>query len=282
MPLPRVSSAVYTCCMYTFLVDETNKNFESGNFFIVGGLVLRPDQVDAVDASVRKHAAEAGFRPGDSFKFSTSERPQHITPQQHSIAKAGVVSDLRTIGVRMIAAVIMHDIAQSKGYETQMNYSLNTVARAFHKLLCAENATGMMFIDRDNDRYDHLETLFQTGLEFQGGSNKVLNDRIRMFGMTSDNASNLSSAADIALGSFRYCVNVAAGKGKEDVARQIFSDLSRIFWGAVDNTGNLMIRDYGYHPQPRIESVRNINHKQRYEDLSMSLAQFSIQPMEAK
>lgn len=268
--------------MYTFLVDETNKNFQSGYFFIVGGLVFRQDQVDLVDESVRKHAYDAGFRPGDSFKFSTSERPQHITPQQHSAAKAAVVSDLREIGVRMIAAVIMHDIAKPKGYETQMNYSLNTVARAYHKLLCAENATGMMFIDRDNDRYEHLETLFQTGLEFQSGSKQLLNDRIRMFGMTSDNASNLSSAADIALGSFRYCVNVAAGEGKEEVARQIFGDLSRIFWGAVDGTGKFIIRDYGYHPQPRIEKVRKPDHKQRYLDLSKSLAEFSMKPLEPR
>lgn len=267
--------------MYTFLVDETNKNFQSGHFFIVGGLVLRPDQIDRVDASVREHAKAAGFRPGDSFKFSTSERPQHITPHQHSVAKAAVISDLRSIGVRMIAAVIMHNIARPKGYETQMNYSLNTVARAYHKLLCAENATGMMFIDRDNQRYEHLETLFQTGLKFQGGSSMLLSDRIRMFGMTGDNASNLSSAADIALGSFRYCVNASVGEGKKEVARQIFSDLSRLFWGVVDNDGRLMIRDYGYHPQPRIEGVRNLDHRQRYQELSLSLAQFSMEPLES-
>lgn len=266
--------------MYTFLVDETNKNYESGHFFIVGGLVFRPDQVDLVDESVRKHATAAGFKAGDSFKFSTSERPQNITPQQHSIAKAAVISDLRSIGVRMIATVIMHDIARNRGYETQMNYSLNTVARAFHKLLSTESATGMMFVDRDNDRYDHLEELFQTGLKFPNGSNQELSDRIRMFGMTSDNASNLSSAADIALGSFRYCVNVEAGKGKADVARNIFSDLSRIFWYGVDENGKLVVNGYGYHPQPRIDSVRNPTLQQRYYDLSTSLTQFSIQPPE--
>lgn len=272
----------YHRSMYTFLVDETNKNYESGHFFIVGGLVFQPDQIDLVDESVRRHATAAGFKPGDSFKFSTSERPQYVTPQRHSIAKAAVISDLRSIGVRMIATVIMHDIARNTGFDIQMNYSLNTVARAFHKLLSAESATGMMFIDRDNDRYNHLEELFQTGLKFPNGSSQDLSDRIRMFGMTSDNASNLSSAADIALGSFRYCVNTQAGKGKVDVARNIFSDLSRIFWYGVDEKGNLAVKGYGYHPQPQIESVRNPVFQQRYYDLSASLTQFSIQPLETK
>src|SRR5699024_1871000 len=103
-----------------------------------------------------------------------------------------------------------------------------------------------------------------------------------MFGMTSDNSSNLSTAADIDLGPFRYCVNAQSGKGKVDVARNIFSNLSRIFWYGVEEKGKVTVKGYGYHPQPQVESVRNPVFQQRYDDLSDSLTQFSMQPIETK
>lgn len=265
--------------MHIFLVDETNKNFEPGHFFIVGGLVIRPEQVEAVHSSVGKHSSAAGFRPGDSFKFSTSERPSYISPQAHREAKTKVIADLRDIGVRMIATVVLHDLARNKGYDEQMNYSLNTIAGAYHKLLYHEDSHGVMLIDRDNDRYNHLEHLFQHGLKFSDGDQKDLSDRIRLFGQTSDNASTLSSAADIALGSFRYCVNVASGQGREEVAHSIFGDLSQIFWRNHDPSGILRIRDFGYHPRPRIDNVRSTRHRERYEQLSSALSAYSMNPM---
>ncbi len=42
---------------------------------------------------------------------------------------------LEELGVRMIAYVILHDIAQKKSDEERMNFALNTVASRFHALL---------------------------------------------------------------------------------------------------------------------------------------------------
>ena len=261
--------------MYTFLVDETNKNFEAGRFFIVGGLVVRPDQVDAVDASVRKHAFAAGFRPGDKFKFDTNSRPSHVTPDAHSVAKSGVIADLRSIGVRMVSAVVLHDIAQGQNYNEQMNFSLNTITAAYHSLLATEDATGIVIIDRDNERYDHLAGMFQGGLAYPTGGMKTVNDRIRMFGMTTHNASNLCAANDIALGAFRYCVNTATGKGREIVARKIFADLAYIFWAGKKPDGSKTLRGYGFNPQPLVDSVRHPPYKIQYESLISKLTSYS-------
>lgn len=261
--------------MYTFLVDETNKNFAAGRFFIVGGLVVRPDQVDSVDASVRKHAAAAGFKTGEKFKFDTNSRPSRISSDAHTAAKSGVISDLRNIGVRMVAAVVLHDIAQGQKYNDQMNFSLNTITASYHDLLTSENATGIVVIDRDNERYDHLAAMFQGGLAYPTGGVKAINDRIRMFGMTTHNASNLCAANDIALGAFRYCVNTATGKGSEDIARKIFADLGYVFWAGKNPDGKKTLRGFGFNPQPLIDNIWHAPYKVQYETLVANLTSYT-------
>jgi hypothetical protein len=258
--------------MYTFLVDETNKNFESGHFFIVGGLVVRPDQVGSVDDSVRKHAATAGFRSGDRFKFDTNSRPDYVTPEAHTAAKSNVIADLRSIGVRMVTAVVLHDIAKNQKYNKQMNLSLNTITGAYHNLLVTEDASGIVIIDRDNERYDHLASLYQTGLSYTTGGVKNVNDRIRMFGMTTHNASNLCAANDISLGAFRYCVNTATGSGRDDVARKIMADLGFLFWRGKDSAGKDSLRGYGFNPQPVV--VNHQPYQLQYESLIDKLTSY--------
>lgn len=152
----------------------------------------------------------------------------------------------------MIVSVVLHDLCRDQPYDQRMEWSLNTLAGAFRKLLVADRARGIMLMDRDNDRLDHLEHLFQHGLTFPNGNQVGLNDRIVLFGMTNDNASNLSSAADIALGAFRYCANTAVGNGREPVAREMFPDLAAIMWSS-EPPGVPQIIGYGYHPGPEAD-----------------------------
>ncbi len=97
----------------------------------------------------------------------------------------------------MIVYVILHDLCMEQNYDTRMNWALNTIMYAYADMLSREDATGIALLDRDNGRYDHLEHLFQNGLQFPGGRNFYLDHRIKLFGMTSDNASHISSAADV-------------------------------------------------------------------------------------
>lgn len=212
-----------------------------------------------MDAAVAKRRREAGFRPGDSFKFSTSERPSYVDAAAHREAKRDVVADLKEIGVRMIVNVVLHDLCKGQDYNTRMEWALNTLAYAYLRLLREDEAYGYMLMDRDNDRFGHLETLFQTGLGMPGGQ-VLLHDKIKLFGMTSDNASNLSSAADIALGAFRYCANTVSGKGREDVAKAMFPALASIMWSRTE-AGRERIGGYGYNPRPK-SSHRRGSHEE--------------------
>lgn len=265
--------------MHLFLVDETNRDYVENHFFIVGGLVFTPEQVDAVDAAVSACRHEAGFQPGDSFKFDTNSRPAHVSIDDHREAKRLLIEKLHEIGVRMIVSVVLHDLAANQDYDTRMEWALNTLAGAYRQLLTADGARGMMLMDRDNDRFDHLEYLFQHGLRMYTGTHIGVSDRIRLFGMTNDNASNLSSAADITLGAFRYCANTAVGDGREPVARAMFPTLARIMWSRFDGTID-RIGGYGYHARPRLDRIGVPDMRARYEALSAALAAYAIEPLD--
>lgn len=263
--------------MYTFIVDETNRDFVANHFFIVGGLIFTEDQVRLVDESVRLRRERAGYRPGDSFKFNTNERPSYVSPQQHREAKKLLVSDLRDIGVRMVVSVVLHELCRGQDYHTRMNWALNTLAGAYRRLLVVEEACGFMLLDRDNDRFDHLEYLFQHGLEMHGGGSVRVDDKIFLFGMTNDNASNIASAADIALGAFRYCANTAVGAGRDEVAHQMFPTLSEIMWSVpVAGQSERLIAGYGYNPRPKVEKIYKPELRERYRQLAASLRAYSL------
>jgi len=258
--------------MHWFLVDETNRDYSADHFFIVGGLVFTEAQVELVDAAVREVRQTHGYKPGDSLKFDTNGRPDYITPQQHKDAKQDLIVRLRDIGVRMVVYVILHDICMNESYDNRMNFALNTLVYAYTDLLFRENATGVMLIDRDNGRYDHLEHLFQHGLNFEGREVPVT-ARIRLFGMTNDNASYLSSATDVALGAFRYCVNAAGGWGRDHVAREMFPPLGDMIWGVETQSGVKQVKGFGYQPRP--QTVKAYRYKELYEALATALATYS-------
>ncbi len=257
--------------MYTFMTDETNKNPVAGQFFIYGGLVATEEQVIEVHKAVAEIRSRYGYLPGDSFKFHTRSKPDQVSVDDARAAKQELVERLVTISVRMIVYVILHDIAMKKSGEVVMNYALNTVAAKYHRMLEIENGHGTMVIDRADDQHGHLESLFQHGIQIDGWTMR-LDDRIMSFEMTTDNSTHLSSAVDIALGAFRYCVNAAGGSGSEVMAETIFPPLSELVWG-VDDKGVKRVGGYGYIARP--QDVRVPSYAAKYADLANSLEKYS-------
>lgn len=258
--------------MHLFLVDETNRDFVANHFFIVGGLIFTEAQIEQADAAVVAIRQKYGYERGDSLKFDTNTRPDHVSVEDSKAAKQEVIATLEALGVRMIAYVILHDLCANQSYDVRMNYALNVLVSAYDSLLHDEKSIGSMLIDRDNGRFDHLEYLFQHGLKFQTGSHRQVDGRIKLFGMTNDNASHLSSAADVALGAFRYCVNAAGGWGKDAIARAMFPSLAEIIWGR-ERGGVKRLGGYGYHAYPK--SVRKEEFKLLYNALADGLNKYA-------
>ncbi len=257
--------------MHWYIVDETNKNPRPGEFFIVGGLVFTETQFEAVDKAIQQIRIQYGYRAGDQFKFDTNSRPGTVTPTAFKDAKNAALNVLLQNDVRMIVYVVLHDLCNNDDYDKKMDFALNTVSLAYWRFLAIEKSTGVMLIDRDNGRYGELETLFQFGLNF-GKSVKPLDGRIKLFGMTNDNASRVASAADIALGAFRYCVNTAGGRGSDAAARSMFPTLARILWG-VDKEGVKHVGGYGFHSRPK--TVRVPQYRDQYTQLMTALSDYA-------
>lgn len=97
--------------MHYLITDETNVNEgPDTKFFIYGGLMLSDQQLTVVHEGVESIRKRYGYQPGDKFKFSTSERPKHVTREAHKDAKNEVVELCGTVGVKFVAYTILHAI----------------------------------------------------------------------------------------------------------------------------------------------------------------------------
>ncbi|GAA4385565.1 hypothetical protein [Agromyces bauzanensis] len=258
--------------MHWFVTDETNNDFVEDKFFIYGGLVLDDEQFLKLTERVGEIRAKYGYTRGDSFKFHTRSRPTQVTIDDSKAAKRELVESLEEFDVKMIAYLILHNIAKGVTDQVRMNWALNTVTWAYHRFLEREGATGVMMMDRADEQHIHLAELFQHGIDVEG-KRVAVDDRINFFGMTSDNASHISSAVDIALGGFRYCVNAAGGDGSQVVAAEIFPPLARTLWG-VEVAGTKYLRNYGFHPMPKTE-IKSYRYRGLYTDLYRELDGFT-------
>lgn len=146
-----------------------------------------------IEAVRDTHQPVRAHQPRDAFAAHVNPETEPQLGQQPrraiGLARVGrdskedLIRRLRDIGVRMIVYVILHDICKDQHYDVKMNYALNTLVYAYDDLLEREAASGVMLIDRNNDRYNYLEHLFQHGLNFEGREVPVT-ARIRLFRMT--------------------------------------------------------------------------------------------------
>jgi hypothetical protein len=260
--------------MYLFLTDETNKPPELDRFFIYGGLVIESERLPALDRAIARIRREHNYPPGETFKFSNVGNNDAT---EHREAKAEALAAVADLGASFIATMILRQViaGQVDGElrsEEYIEWSINTATAGFHKFLRSKptrEGHGAMFIDRDADpaRFNRLAERYQLGLA-PTGYRLPVNDRIHLFGMTNNNSSHLSSAADIALGAFRYCVNFACGDGREDVSRELMASLSRLIWSSP--TGRRS--EFGYIPRPVPANILHPGHRRTYARVTTTLA----------
>ncbi len=260
--------------MYLYLVDEVNPEYAEGKFFLLGGLVFTDEQIPRVDAAVKARREAAGYKNGDSFKFHTRSYPKHVSQEDFRDAKAGLLEDLAEIGVRFIATVVLHDIA-ANDHSKLMSWGLPNIGEAYRRLLIQDKAQGMMLMDRDTKQFDLMANFHQHGFKYPSGGTTQVQDKIVLFGMTNNNASHLSSATDIAMGAFNFCVEAALGHAKEEIAVGMFRSFREMFWMETSATGSRRALGYGYLPSPRPDRVLSTAYKAQYTTVGEGLWRFS-------
>jgi hypothetical protein len=215
--------------MHLLLTDETNLPTDpAARFFAYGGLFLPVDRLPALDDAVERARTVNGYKPGDELKFETNARPSHVTVEQARLAKEAVMQACLDAGATFVVQVVLNALARHQTQDTLIKWGGNEVLAAFNIWLRAHGSHGIVAVDRlsSTAEYKYLTEKFTVGLAL-GGQRTMRLERIKLFTSTCINASHASSAMDIVLGAFRYCIN--APKNVE-AAKKMMAQVVRLLW----------------------------------------------------
>ncbi len=257
--------------MHILFTDETNIRPGKGiRFFIYGGLVFPIEALSTLDKGIEKIRVGARFNPQDVLKFATSTRPSHVSAEVHTNAKREVVELCLATNCKFIAHIIHHGIIKNQDQDQQVQWAANLVIGRYNKFLRQENDDGICIVDNlpVTKQFRYLSEKFTQGLVLKDGKNVRL-DRIKLFGATCINASHASSAMDIVLGSFRYCVNDPANK---DAAREMMRSIVKLIWHRKEGD-TYYVRGLGMIIRPSLEELeeRYPKFKPDYDQLTYSI-----------
>lgn len=229
------------------MTDETNLNpGREAKFFIYGGLMMPMETVSVLHAGIEGIRQSHGFEPGDALKFSTNTRPTHVDMTEWTAAKDEVIQLCLDSGVTFIAYLILHDIATG-GHDRMIEFAVNTLLYVFdRKYLIEKDDDGIVIVDRlpGSPGFDLLKRKFTQALPI--GDRTVRIPRVKLFAATCDGASHVSSAVDIVLGAFRYCVNQT---GDTPVPARLFPLVAKMMWHRLENDTRYL-REYGLLLRP--------------------------------
>jgi hypothetical protein len=247
-----------------------------GQFFIYGGLLIDVDKAKQLNDEIFNIRKTFGYAPGDDFKFTNQSG---VAADTHASAKSAALAAMDNAGAKFAVTVVLEMILRNT--DDYLSYAINVMTAAFHEYLRERDDSGAMFIDRVEktkvtDEFTELARRFQLGLAIPDGYSMKVNDRILLFGMTNNNSSHLSSCADIALGSFRYCVNAATGHAgaKDDVAKTLMLAVDKLIWRSTKPSGE----EYraGFRPYPL--TINSATARNAYEALRQRLGEFTAKP----
>ena len=222
--------------MLILFTDETNLPSDlKAKFFAYGGLVVPVDALPDLDARVVQIRKDAGYHSTDELKFETNARPKHVSVEDAGKAKTRVVEACVATDCKFIVNVVLHAVAKSTSQHDLIHWGANTVIGKFNAMLHEQKDFGIVAMDRlaSGAEYKLLSEKFTSGLSFSGlgGEEEIALDRIKLFTSTCSNASHASSAMDIVLGSFRYCINAPRNV---QAAKAMMANITKLIWCTRD------------------------------------------------
>ncbi|AXK71267.1 hypothetical protein DWG18_02485 [Lysobacter sp. TY2-98] len=249
--------------MFILLTDETNRaHSDDARFFVYGGLIVPMSSVPALHAAIAEIRSNHSYAPADALKFDTNSRPEHVTLAEATDAKRQVIAACIAHSCRFIAYVVHHQIARNQPIQQVVEWGADHVIGKFNYFLTVEGSYGIVAMDRlpDGMEFSYLAQKFSGGLSFPDDP-AVLLDRITLFSSTSINASHLSSAMDIVLGSWRYCINAPRNV---EAAKSMMADITQLIWHRREGD-TLHAAEKGLVMRPK--EVRNPQYKADYDAL---------------
>lgn len=221
--------------MYLLFTDETNLQANDNvKFFSYGGLVIESERLPKLHIGIDEIRSKYGYGPTDKLKFDTNARPKSVSIEVATKAKQEVIQLCVDLECKFIAYVVLHAIAQKQDIGKVVTWGASHVIGKFNYFLTTQDSYGIVAMDRlpDGVEFDFLAQKFSEGLSFPDEDSVKL-DRIVLHSSTCLNASHASSAMDVVLGSWRYCINNPKNK---DAAEEMMDNISKLIWCEREGT----------------------------------------------
>lgn len=208
---------------FAFLfADETLVQRGTADFYCYAGLILTPDQLVEVDSVVAEERGRLGLAPTEPLKFASAARPSRIPSGEWLNSKAAVLKALVLVRAAVVAILVHERIA--KGGE-KAHWSFDNLAMIFDRYLASTGGVGLVIFDHSDEirRGDVADIV--SGATVIGG---VAIESSRVLGAATTHVEWMhgAAAADIALGSFRYCLE----RPDNDVSAAMFELVSPLIW----------------------------------------------------
>lgn len=253
--------------MHLLFLDETNKEpTERIRFFLYGGLFIPADKVGTIHSEIEGARIRYGYAPLDRVKFDTNVRPKTVSQENCTKLKQEIIELCYRNGCKFSVLVLHHKIASKQNPEAKFLWSSAGIIGHFNYFLSKEvNDYGLVLVDRlpIKSPENHLEDIFTHGLDIDGKRQKL--DRIAGLGSVSIGASHLSSAIDVILGTFRFCVN---NLSEDPKIKSMLCSVARMLWHKEIN-GVKYVRERGLLIRPKEIKVQS--YKNDYDDLVMKM-----------
>jgi hypothetical protein len=151
-------------------------------------------------------------------------------------------------------------LARAKSQDELIKFGANEVIAAFNLWLLKRSEYGIVIVDRlaSVSEYRYLVNKFCTGLDLQTGESMRL-ERVKLFASSCINASHASSAMDIMLGAFRYCINQPRNL---PAARKMMSQVIRLIWHRREGD-EIVANGLIFRPK----NIRSAKYQNEYEAL---------------
>lgn len=246
--------------MYLLLTDETNLEKNTINkFLIYGGIFFNFDIFLKIDKAIEKIKINAGYEINNEFKFDSRSRPNQISLDDFTKAKNDVIDICLKYDCKFIVYVALHNIIRNKSRDEKITYAADHVIGRFNKYLEEINDYGICVVDNlpITSNYKYLAKMFQSGLMT---TKQTLLKRIRLYASSCINASNVSSAMDIILGSFRYCIN---DPKNINAAKCMIKKVIKMMW-QVKEGNKILVDEKGLIMRPLLKRIKVPEYKNEY------------------
>jgi hypothetical protein len=248
--------------VHILFTDETNMPSDpKAKFFVYGGLFFPLDALVELDKGIHGIRKDNGYKAGDELKFETNARPIDVTIEQARNAKEKVVELCIKIRAKFIACVVLHKIAKNTSQDDLVKWGANHVIGKFNYYLSQISDYGLVAVDKlpISGDYRYLSEKFCFGLDFPG-EKRVALDRVKLFAATCINGSHASSAMDIVLGSFRYCINQPTNI---QAAKTMMANVTRLIWHEREGD-NIYAMERGLVFRPKVSNINVPAYKAEY------------------